>query len=64
MELPHCQTMNMATKKEKVSKLVNGKNGVKLLAGDKDEFKPLSSVLEVYEALSNYRSIQQRLWPW
>ena len=64
LELAHWQTINLATRKEKVSRLVNGKDGVKLVGADKDNFKPLSTVLEVYDCLQNYRSVQSRLWPW
>ena len=63
-ELAHWQTINLATRKAKVSRIVNSKDGVKLVGADKDSFKPLSTVLEGYDCLQNFRSVQSRLWPW
>ena len=60
-----CSFNAHAYRREKSSKIVPAGDGeYKVLGGGKDEYVRPKSVHECQQAMKNYRSALQRVWPW
>ena len=64
-ELPYWSSQNVySAKLKKQSTLRMEKNQLRITMNDNDSFVEVKTVQEAWEAMNNYRSAWNRLWPW